>query len=122
MPDIRGTDLHESNPQHCFPNSYPCPTSVKLVAAQKTRGPPMALYSRLCAQFASSMGISQASFNVDPISAPTFSRQPYMTPSKPRVCILVNMISPARIPLYSALAEHFDLLLLHGGTEDNRAG
>src|SRR5690348_2308027 len=30
------------------------------------------------------------------------------------------MISPARIPLYSALAERFDLLVLHGGNEANR--
>ncbi len=42
--------------------------------------------------------------------------------SKSKLCLLVNMISPARIPLYSALAEHFDLLLLHGGTESNRDG
>ena len=27
------------------------------------------------------------------------------------------MISPARLPLYSALADHFDLLIVHGGTE-----
>lgn len=32
------------------------------------------------------------------------------------------MISPARIPLYSALADRFDLLILHGGTENNRPG
>lgn len=32
------------------------------------------------------------------------------------------MISPARIPLYAALADHFDLIVLHGGTESNRAG
>jgi glycosyltransferase involved in cell wall biosynthesis len=30
------------------------------------------------------------------------------------------MISPARLALYSALADHFDLLVLHGGTEANR--
>jgi glycosyltransferase involved in cell wall biosynthesis len=39
---------------------------------------------------------------------------------KRRLAILVNMISPARIPLYSALGERFDLLLLHGGNESNR--
>jgi glycosyltransferase involved in cell wall biosynthesis len=39
---------------------------------------------------------------------------------KQKLAILVNMISPARIPLYSALAERFDLLLLHGGNESNR--
>ena len=35
---------------------------------------------------------------------------------------MVSMISPARIPLYSALADRFDLLVLHGGTESNRPG
>jgi glycosyltransferase involved in cell wall biosynthesis len=39
---------------------------------------------------------------------------------KQKLAILVNMISPARIPLYSALAKRFDLLLLHGGNESNR--
>jgi len=43
-----------------------------------------------------------------------------MRNSKIRACLLVNMISPARIPLYSALANRFDLLVLHGGTEANR--
>jgi glycosyltransferase involved in cell wall biosynthesis len=42
--------------------------------------------------------------------------------SKSKLCLLVNMISPARIPLYSALADHFDLQILHGGTESNRPG
>jgi glycosyltransferase involved in cell wall biosynthesis len=37
-----------------------------------------------------------------------------------RVALLVNMISPARIPLYASLAEAFDLLILHGGAERNR--
>jgi len=40
---------------------------------------------------------------------------------KSKVCLMINMISPARIPLYSALADHFDLLILHGGTERNRS-
>lgn len=39
---------------------------------------------------------------------------------KQKLALLVNMISPARIPLYSALAEQFDLLVLHGGNEANR--
>jgi glycosyltransferase involved in cell wall biosynthesis len=42
--------------------------------------------------------------------------------SKSKLSLLVNMISPARIPLYSALADRFDLQILHGGTEDNRPG
>jgi len=39
---------------------------------------------------------------------------------KTKVVLLINMISPARIPLYSSLAEAFDLLILHGGAERNR--
>lgn len=40
--------------------------------------------------------------------------------AKSKLCLLVNMISPSRLPLYSALAERFDLLVLHGGKEGNR--
>ncbi len=43
-----------------------------------------------------------------------------MSNAKSKVCLLVNMISPARLPLFSALAERFDLLVLHGGKESNR--
>ena len=43
-----------------------------------------------------------------------------MANTKLKACLLVNMISPARLRLYSALADHFDLLILHGGTEANR--
>jgi len=32
----------------------------------------------------------------------------------------VNIIAPAKMPLFSGLAERFDLLLLHGGMESNR--
>jgi glycosyltransferase involved in cell wall biosynthesis len=32
----------------------------------------------------------------------------------------LNSVAPSRIPLYRGLATHFDLLLLHGGTESNR--
>ncbi len=39
---------------------------------------------------------------------------------KTRVALLINMISPARISLYSCLADVFDFLILHGGTERNR--
>jgi glycosyltransferase involved in cell wall biosynthesis len=38
----------------------------------------------------------------------------------PKVALLVNMISPARIPVYAGLAEAFELLILHGGSEPNR--
>jgi glycosyltransferase involved in cell wall biosynthesis len=44
-----------------------------------------------------------------------------MPNSKLKACLLVNMISPARLRLYSALADHFDLLVLHGGAEANRS-
>ena len=37
-----------------------------------------------------------------------------------KVALLVNMIAPARLPVYSGLASHFELLVLHGGTESNR--
>ena len=37
-----------------------------------------------------------------------------------KLALLVNTISPARLPLYRGLASHFDLLLLHGGSESNR--
>jgi len=39
---------------------------------------------------------------------------------KTKVALLINMISPARISLYSRLAEAFDFLILYGGTERNR--
>lgn len=37
-----------------------------------------------------------------------------------KVALLVNMIAPARIPVYSGLASRFELLVLHGGSESNR--
>ena len=39
---------------------------------------------------------------------------------KRRLALLTNMIAPYRLPLYSVLADQFDLLLLHGGKEANR--
>src|ERR1700675_2998622 len=42
------------------------------------------------------------------------------TPQRKKLALLINMIAPARIRLYSGLASHFDLLLLHGGNEANR--
>jgi glycosyltransferase involved in cell wall biosynthesis len=41
-------------------------------------------------------------------------------PSKMKLALMINMIAPARLPLYSGLAERFNLLVLHGGTESNR--
>ena len=43
-----------------------------------------------------------------------------MSAPRLKLAVLVNMIAPSRIPVYSALAERFDLVLLHGGTESNR--
>src|ERR1700730_6815221 len=37
-----------------------------------------------------------------------------------KVALMVNIVAPSRVALYSGLAEHFNLLLLHGGTESNR--
>jgi glycosyltransferase involved in cell wall biosynthesis len=39
---------------------------------------------------------------------------------KAKVALLLNMIAPARLGLYSFLAEQFHLLILHGGREANR--
>jgi glycosyltransferase involved in cell wall biosynthesis len=39
---------------------------------------------------------------------------------KIKLALLVNMVAPYRLPIYSVLADHFDLLLLHGGKEANR--
>ncbi|MGA7245557.1 MAG: glycosyltransferase [Terracidiphilus sp.] len=40
--------------------------------------------------------------------------------SKPRLALLVNMVAPYRVPVYSRLAEFFDLHVLHGKMEGNR--
>jgi glycosyltransferase involved in cell wall biosynthesis len=37
-----------------------------------------------------------------------------------KVAVMVNIIAPAKMPVFSGLAERFDLLLLHGGMESNR--
>lgn len=42
------------------------------------------------------------------------------TNRKMKLAILLNMIAPYRLPLFSALADQFDLLVLHGGKEANR--
>jgi glycosyltransferase involved in cell wall biosynthesis len=38
-----------------------------------------------------------------------------------RLAVLVNIISPYRLPIFRALAENFDALVLHGGEEPNRS-
>jgi glycosyltransferase involved in cell wall biosynthesis len=40
---------------------------------------------------------------------------------KPRLALLVNLIAPYRLPVYTRLAECFDLFILHGRMETNRA-
>jgi len=39
---------------------------------------------------------------------------------KLKLALLTNIIAPYRVPLFSYLADQFDLLLLHGGREANR--
>src|SRR5277367_6595565 len=39
---------------------------------------------------------------------------------KMRLALLINIIAPYRLPIYSVLADQFDFLLLHGGKEANR--
>lgn len=39
---------------------------------------------------------------------------------KKKLAILTNLVAPYRLPIYRMLAEHFDTLVLHGGTEANR--
>jgi glycosyltransferase involved in cell wall biosynthesis len=42
------------------------------------------------------------------------------TYTKMKLALLVNIIAPSRVALFAGLAEHFDLLILHGGMEANR--
>ena len=54
-------------------------------------------------------------FQNNPLEASTNHR-------RPKLALLLNIVAPVRIALYSGLAKHFDLLLLHGGAECNRDG
>ncbi len=40
---------------------------------------------------------------------------------KRKLAIAVNTIAPYRLPIYAALGEHYETLLLHGGSEANRS-
>ena len=40
---------------------------------------------------------------------------------KKKLAIAVNTIAPYRLPIYAALGEHYETLLLHGGSEANRS-
>jgi glycosyltransferase involved in cell wall biosynthesis len=42
------------------------------------------------------------------------------TNRKIKLALLINMIAPYRLPLFSLLADQFDLLVIHGGKEANR--
>jgi glycosyltransferase involved in cell wall biosynthesis len=42
------------------------------------------------------------------------------TNGKIKLALLLNMIAPNRLPLYSLLADQFHLMVLHGGKEANR--
>jgi glycosyltransferase involved in cell wall biosynthesis len=43
-----------------------------------------------------------------------------MVKRQTKLAVLTNIIAPYRLPLFSLLAEQFDLLILHGGKEANR--
>ena len=43
------------------------------------------------------------------------------TNDRKKLALLTNMIAPYRLPIYSVLGDQFDLLVLHGGQEANRA-
>src|SRR5215472_8520841 len=42
------------------------------------------------------------------------------TNNRRKLALLTNMIAPYRLPMFSALGDQFDLLVLHGGMEANR--
>jgi glycosyltransferase involved in cell wall biosynthesis len=54
------------------------------------------------------------------MQSPANSRAASGAPRLPKLALLVNIVAPARIPIYRGLARHFDLLVLHGGSESNR--
>jgi glycosyltransferase involved in cell wall biosynthesis len=43
-----------------------------------------------------------------------------MSEKKKKLAVLANVIAPYRVPILASLAETFDTLILHGGTEPNR--
>jgi glycosyltransferase involved in cell wall biosynthesis len=43
-----------------------------------------------------------------------------LKPERKRLCILLNSIAPYRIPIYAALADAFEVSILHGGKEAGR--
>jgi glycosyltransferase involved in cell wall biosynthesis len=43
-----------------------------------------------------------------------------MLSKKKKLAILVNVIAPYRLPIYASLANRFETLVLHGGSEPNR--
>src|SRR5580658_9395595 len=45
---------------------------------------------------------------------------PSMSEKKKKLAVLANVIAPYRVPILASLADTFDTLILHGGTEPNR--
>src|SRR5580658_8855646 len=43
-----------------------------------------------------------------------------MSEKKKKLAVLANVIAPYRVPILASLADSFDTLILHGGTEPNR--
>ena len=43
-----------------------------------------------------------------------------MSEKKKKLAVLANVIAPYRVPILASLADTFDTLILHGGTEPNR--
>lgn len=43
-----------------------------------------------------------------------------MNENKKKLAVLANLIAPYRVPILGSLADTFDTLILHGGTEPNR--
>jgi glycosyltransferase involved in cell wall biosynthesis len=41
--------------------------------------------------------------------------------TKPRLALLVNMITPYRVPVYQCIGEAFEMAIFHGGQESNRS-
>jgi glycosyltransferase involved in cell wall biosynthesis len=39
---------------------------------------------------------------------------------KTKLAIVMNIVAPYRLPVYAALAEHFETVVFHGGNESNR--
>mgnify|MGYP001577355410 CR=1 FL=1 len=43
------------------------------------------------------------------------------TSNKPKLALLVNQLTPYRLPIYQAIGYRFEMAIFHGGVESNRA-